>query len=257
MTKTRDDFSARTKNDLALRASYVCSLCKCPTVGPSDEGASAVTMIGVAAHFCAAAPGSGARRYDPMMTPEQRSHIDNGIWLCASCGVLIDRDEKRYTVDALRKIKRKHESSRRIGASGSDAEGDLIAIGQEIVAVGSVVRSGPDSTRVRVSHFVSGSARDLWSLNRDFERWLPERRYVLFNELGFGGLLADPAVAIASIAGGELDNVGGERRIVSATLRNLALRRSMLPQNPARQPLRHVELLDDVADAATATGGAQ
>jgi len=57
--------------------------------------------------------------------------------------------------------------------------------------------------------------------------------------------------------GGELDNVGGQRRIVSAALRNLALRRSMLPQNPARQPLRHVEFLDDVVDAATAPGGAQ
>ena len=67
----------------------------------------------------------------------------------------------------------------------------------------------------------------------------------------------DPAVAIASIAGGELDNVGGQRRIVSAAPRNLALSGSMLPQNPARQPLRHVELLNDVADAATAAGGAQ
>ncbi len=118
------------------------------------------------------------------MTPEQRSHIDNGIWLCASCSILIDRDEKRYAVDTLRKMKREHESSRRIGAPGSDAEGDLIAIGQEIVAVDSVVRSGPDGTRVRLPHFVSGSTRDLWSLNRDFDRWLPERCYVLFSELG-------------------------------------------------------------------------
>lgn len=91
-------------------------------------------------------------------------------------------------------MKREHESSRRIRAPGSDAEGDLIAIGQEVVVVGSVVRFGPDGTRVRLSHFVSGSARDLWSLNRNFDRWLPERRYVLFNELGFGGLLADPPV---------------------------------------------------------------
>lgn len=67
----------------------------------------------------------------------------------------------------------------------------------------------------------------------------------------------DPAVAVTAILRGERDNVGGQRRIVSAALRNLALRRSMLPQNPACQPLRHVELLDDVVDAATATGGAQ
>lgn len=194
MTKTRDDFSARTRSDLALRASYLCSSCKRSTVGPSDEAPDAVTMIGVAAHICAAAPGPGARRYDPTMTSEERSHIDNGIWLCASCGILIDRDETRYTADALRRMKREHEGSRRIGTSGTDAEGDLIAIGRDIVAVGSVVRSSADGTRVRLSHFVNGSGRDLWSLNRDFGTWLPERRYVLLNELGFGGLLAEPPV---------------------------------------------------------------
>lgn len=57
MARNRDDFNKRTRNDLALRASYLCSLCKCSTVGPSDEGKNAVTMTGVAAHICAAAPG--------------------------------------------------------------------------------------------------------------------------------------------------------------------------------------------------------
>ena len=75
-------------------------------------------MTGVAAHICAAAPGPGARRYDPNMSSEERSHINNGIWLCVSCSVLIDRDEKRFTVDKLHQIKYEHESSRRIGALG-------------------------------------------------------------------------------------------------------------------------------------------
>ncbi len=72
MARTRDDFSARTKLDLALRASYLCSSCKRSTAGPSDEAPDAVTMIGIAAHICAAAPGPGARRYDPTMTPRER-----------------------------------------------------------------------------------------------------------------------------------------------------------------------------------------
>lgn len=194
MTKTRDDFSPRTKSDLALRASYLCSLCKCSTVGPSDEAPDAVTMIGVAAHICAAAPGPGARRYDPTMTPEERSHIDNGIWLCASCGVLVDRDETRFSADDLRTIKREHEGSRRIQAQSSADDGNLISIGQGIVAVGIVVRSGPDGIRVRLSHFVDGSGRDLWSLGQNFDRWPQERRYVLLNELGFGALLLDSPV---------------------------------------------------------------
>lgn len=194
MTRTRDDFSARTKLDLALRASYLCSSCKRSTVGPSDEAPDAVTMIGVAAHICAAAPGPGARRYDPTMTPAERSHIDNGIWLCASCGVLVDRDEKRFPADALRRMKREHESSRRIEAQSQDGEGDLIAIGPDVVAVGNVVRFAPDGARVRLSHFVDGSGRDLWSLGQGFDKIPPGRRYALFNELGFGGLLAEPPV---------------------------------------------------------------
>ena len=72
-------------------------------------------MTGVAAHICAAAPGTGSRRYDLNMSPEERPHIDNGIWLCVSCSVLIDRDEKRFTVEKLHQIKYEHECSRRIG----------------------------------------------------------------------------------------------------------------------------------------------
>lgn len=194
MSRARDEFSRRTKSDLALRASYLCSLCGCSTVGPSDEGTSAVTMIGVAAHICAAAPGIGARRYHPGMSPEQRSHINNGIWLCQSCGVLVDRDEQRFTVNELHRIKREHESARLLGGAGATDVGDIIAIGPEIIALGRIIRSGPDGIRVRLSHFVSGSGRDLWSLSRDFCRWLPERRYALFNELGYGALLADPPI---------------------------------------------------------------
>lgn len=192
MSRTRDDFSARTKSDLALRASYLCSLCKNSTVGPSDEATDAVTMIGVAAHICAAAPGSGARRFDPTMSPEQRSHIDNGIWLCQSCGTLIDRDDARFTVAELHRIKREHERSRRLGIPGTEDEGDIIAIGPEIVVLGRIVRSGPDGTRVRITHFVSGTGRDLWALSRDYENWRSDRRYVLLNELGYGALLAEP-----------------------------------------------------------------
>ena len=192
MAGTRDDFTQRTKNDLALRASHHCSLCKCSTVGPSEEAPNAVTIIGVAAHICAAAPGQGARRYDAGMTSEDRSHIDNGIWLCASCSTLIDRDEERFTVKNLRNIKRDHERSRQIGPTDPISEGDIVAIGPDMIVVGRVIRSDADGIRVRVAHFVNGSARDLWSLNREFDKWPAERRYVLFNELGFGGLLAIP-----------------------------------------------------------------
>lgn len=188
MTRSRDDFSQRTKTDLALRASYHCSYCKCSTVGPSDEGPDAVTMIGVAAHICAAASGPGARRYDATMTSEQRAHIDNGIWLCGSCSILIDRDEVRFSAEVLREMRREHEASRQIGGAG-DEIGDIVAIGPDILAVGNVVRSGPVGMRVRLSHFIEGSARDLFAFVHDFDGQPREKRYVLINELGYGSLL--------------------------------------------------------------------
>ncbi|WP_415422331.1 hypothetical protein ACMHYR_21065 [Serratia marcescens] len=194
MKRNRDDFNKRTRNDLALRASYLCSLCKCSTVGPSDEGKNAVTMTGVAAHICAAAPGPGARRYDLNMSSEERSHINNGIWLCVSCSVLIDRDEKRFTVEKLHQIKSEHESSRLIGTLENSGENDIVAIGPDIIALGLIIRSASEGLRIRLSHFVSGSIRDLLALQQNFSKWSPERRYVLCNELGFGGLLNEPPV---------------------------------------------------------------
>lgn len=193
MAGERDEFGKRTRQDLALRASYRCSICDVSTAGPSDEAPDAVTMIGVAAHICAAASGPGARRYDPSMTPAQRKHIDNGIWLCQSCGKMIDDDEARFTVEELRRLKREHEASRRMGGP-ADRDGDIIAIGRGIVAVGTVLRTGPEGIRVAILHFVSGSARDLLSSSQDFGKWPPSDRYALFNELGFGGVLASAPV---------------------------------------------------------------
>ena len=66
----------------------------------------------------------------------------------------------------------------------------------------------------------------------------------------------DPAVAIAAVLRGERDDVGGEGRIIGATLRRFSLGRAMLPQHAARRPLRHVELRPDVIDAAATAAGA-
>jgi hypothetical protein len=73
----RDDFSEKTKRALAQRANYRCSHCGIATSGPSDESPDAVVSIGVAAHIHAAAPGGA--RYIEAMTPQERSHISNGI----------------------------------------------------------------------------------------------------------------------------------------------------------------------------------
>ena len=100
--RKRDEFSASTRRLLASWVGYRCSIPDCAT--PQTIGAAkshdGVTMVGTAAHISAAA--KGGLRYDPNLTPAQRSHPDNGIWCCANHGRAIDADEGSFEVAKLK-----------------------------------------------------------------------------------------------------------------------------------------------------------
>ncbi|MBN8581377.1 MAG: hypothetical protein J0L96_11955 [Anaerolineae bacterium] len=100
----RDDFKENIKQKVAARVGFHCSnpSCRKLTSGPDSDPNRALN-IGVAAHITAAAPGGP--RFDSSLTAEQRSSIENAIWLCQSCGTLIDRDRLRFTVSLLREWK--------------------------------------------------------------------------------------------------------------------------------------------------------
>ena len=104
----RDNFTKTTKEHLAKRAGYECSNphCRRRTIG-AKRGEDGVHNIGVAAHITAAS--SGGPRYDAFLTPEQRRHADNGIWLCRTHGDLVDGDDKNFTVEILHSWKRDAE----------------------------------------------------------------------------------------------------------------------------------------------------
>lgn len=104
----RDDFKKKTKEILAKRVGFHCSNpdCRKPTSGPQINPRKSIN-IGVAAHIAAAS--KGGKRYDPKQSSEQRSAIDNGIWLCQSCSKLIDSDERKYSVELLQTWKSKAE----------------------------------------------------------------------------------------------------------------------------------------------------
>ncbi len=106
----RDDFSGPTKDILAKRVAFRCSNpgCRQPTAGPQGDPSGAVN-IGVAAHIAAAA--AGGPRYDPSLTPEERSSPENGIWLCQTDAKLVDNDEARYTIATLRGWKAQAEAT--------------------------------------------------------------------------------------------------------------------------------------------------
>jgi tetratricopeptide (TPR) repeat protein len=96
----RDNFSVGTKRILAERASYLCSRPECQktTIGPNFENEKS-SCIGRAAHIRAAS--IGGPRFDHGQTAKERSSIKNGIWLCANCADLIDKDPVRFTVELL------------------------------------------------------------------------------------------------------------------------------------------------------------
>ncbi len=106
----RDDFNNKVKRTAAARVGHRCSNphCRKPTSGPGVDPSRALS-IGVAAHITAASPGGP--RFDGSLSAEQRSSIDNAIWLCQSCGALVDRDLDRFTVDTLLDWKRRAENA--------------------------------------------------------------------------------------------------------------------------------------------------
>ena len=189
VSTNRDNFSKKTKNRLAARAGYRCSMTGCgvTTVGPSDESPEAVVNVGVAAHICAAA--QNGRRYDPNMTAAERSDIHNGIWLCSTHSVEIDRNESRYKPDVLRNMKaeREHHAASELNAGKGAFHGaDLIAIGPDVVGVGELLGTSGSKWSIRIDHFVEGDLRTLIRFSEKFDSLEAYDRYLLVSAIGDG-----------------------------------------------------------------------
>jgi hypothetical protein len=108
---SRDEFPKSVVEALAKRAAYICSNpdCRASTIAPSPDDESKFIYIGKAAHVTAAS--SGGPRFDETMSPEERSAIGNGIFLCSNCADMIDKIEGRdYPVASLLRWKDEHES---------------------------------------------------------------------------------------------------------------------------------------------------
>lgn len=102
----REDFSESTKELLARRAGFRCSICDAPTVLPHSVAERSL-YLGEASHIHSASP-SGPRA-NPALTHEQRVSPDNGIHLCKVHARLIDVDVDQFTAEKLQQIKREHE----------------------------------------------------------------------------------------------------------------------------------------------------
>jgi hypothetical protein len=106
----RDDFDRKTIEILAKRASYICSNpnCRSLTLCPSEKDPEKYIFIGKGAHITSAS--TNGPRYNSSLTPEQRSSIENGIFLCSNCADMIDKNMGLdFSVDLLKKWKHEHE----------------------------------------------------------------------------------------------------------------------------------------------------
>lgn len=134
LAKNRDNFSEKTKNQIAKRAGWLCSFpsCRAHTVGATADGNGEIN-IGIAAHICAAAPGGP--RYKEDMLRDDRSSPDNGIWLCQNHAKIIDSDAAQYTADLLRGWKKQAEaeSLRRV-VRGEAASAPVVVTDADLTA---------------------------------------------------------------------------------------------------------------------------
>ncbi|MCK5492625.1 MAG: hypothetical protein KAJ14_05905 [Candidatus Omnitrophica bacterium] len=108
----RKDFAIQDKIKLAQRSGYICSYPSCEnlTIGPSEEGCSKISSVGMACHIYAASEGLNAKRINPNLTDEKVAHISNGIWMCYTHGKLIDTDDIRFNPEILKEWKSINES---------------------------------------------------------------------------------------------------------------------------------------------------
>jgi hypothetical protein len=97
------------------------------TSGPQLDPTKSVN-VAVAAHITAAAPGGP--RYNPALSPEQRKHADNGIWLCQTCAKLVDNDPERFSENDLRRWKAEAEAAalNRVGKTATSSRPTLPAL---------------------------------------------------------------------------------------------------------------------------------
>jgi len=68
--------------------------------------------------------------------------------------------------------------------------------------------------------------------------------------------LGDPPITVTDALDGERDNLSGQSHLVTVRLRYLALRRAMLVQSTAGEPLRDAVFKDHTLHASTTTCGA-
>lgn len=104
-------FKPKIAEIIAFRSAYICSNPECNTltIGPSINDPKLKSKKGEAAHIYGEKPS--AARYEDR-APVNVDEVENGIWLCASCHTLIDKNRGvDYEAKTLFEWKEDHEAT--------------------------------------------------------------------------------------------------------------------------------------------------
>ena len=104
-------FNIKIAEMIAYRAAYICSNPECNTltIGPTISDPNLKNKTGEAAHIIGEKPG--AARFSPNSIIDIGG-VENGIWLCANCHTLIDKNKGvDYPTTQLFEWKKEHEDT--------------------------------------------------------------------------------------------------------------------------------------------------
>ena len=194
----RDNFTEETKRILGERVAWRCSFPGCPaiTIGPGDDDSRHVVKTGEAAHITAAA--QGGPRYDANLTPEERTAIENGIWMCKMHARLIDANDSIYAVQTLQQWKQLAEKRayQELEQPHRDAAfpdtTTLVGIGPEILVEVVWIYSDEENWRFRIQDYLNGSVESIRGFVSRFATIKESERFVLVESQGEGRMIATP-----------------------------------------------------------------
>ena len=189
MIQNRDDFSRDTKRVLAERVAWRCSFPDCNqiTIGPNATDATKRINNGIAAHIHAAA--KNGPRYREEMSPNERKHITNGIWMCRNHGNLIDADFENYSSETL--LKWKYEAERLAAQALKCSKNQYIEDSSTLLQIGSSLifnshwkRVSPQKWEFNINSPVIGKIQDLRGYVSSFENMPSSDKFVVVESQG-------------------------------------------------------------------------
>jgi hypothetical protein len=189
----RDDFSQQVKRNLADRVAGKCCYpgCNEVTIGPGKKDDNHVIRLGVAAHITAAS--AGGPRYNPHISPDERSSIKNAVWLCTKHGDLIDKDFTEYSAETLQQWKaqaeeKAHENLVAVNADDSYLT-TLISIGSSIICEAEWNAIKLNVWTFTIGNFIRGNEDSLFEYSLNFNSISVFDKYLIFERQGDGRIL--------------------------------------------------------------------